>query len=49
MESGELSEKFQKINGNCKTNKNVYTDIQYKVTTSSKVGIQYLLQVNQTR
>ena len=49
IESGELSEKFQKINGNCKTNKNVYTDIQYKVTTSSKVGIQYLLQVNQTR
>ena len=49
IESGELSEKFQKINGSCKTNKNVYTDIQYKVTTSSKVGIQYLLQVNQTR
>ena len=49
IESGELSEKFQKINGNCRTNKNVYTDVQYKVTTSSKVGIQYLLQVNQTR
>ena len=49
IESGELSEKFLKVNGNCRTNKNVYTDVQYKVTTSSKVGIQYLLQVNQTR
>ena len=49
IESGELSEKFLKVNGNCSTNKNVYTDVQYKVTTSSKVGIQYLLQVNQTR
>ena len=49
IESGELSEKFLKANGNCRTNKNVYTDVQYKVTTSSKVGIQYLLQVNQTR
>ena len=49
IESGELSEKFLKANGNCRTNKNVYTDVQYKVTTSSKVGIQYLLHVNQTR
>lgn len=49
IESGELSEKFLKANGNCRTNKNVYTDVQYKVTTSSKVGIQYLLHVNQTQ
>ena len=49
IESGELSEKFLKANGNCRTNKNVYTDVQYKVTTSIKVGIQYLLHVNQTR
>jgi len=49
LESGELDEKFQKVNGNCGTNKNVYTDVQYKVTTSSKAGIQYVVQVNQTR
>ena len=49
LESGEINETFQKTDGNCRTNKNVYTNVEYKVTTSSKVGIQYLLQVNQTR
>ena len=49
LESGEVNETFQKTDGNCRTNKNVYTNVEYKVTTSSKVGIQYLLQVNQTR
>ena len=49
LESGEVNETFQKTDGNCKTNKNVYTNVEYKVTTSSKVGIQYLLQINQTR
>ena len=49
LESGEVNETFQKTDGNCRTNKNVYTNVEYKVTTSSKVGIQYLLQINQTR
>ena len=49
LESGEVNETFQKTDGICRTNKNVYTNVEYKVTTSSKVGIQYLLQVNQTR
>ena len=49
LESGEINETFQKTDGNCRTNKNVYTNVEYKVTTSSKVGIQYLLQINQTR
>ena len=49
LESGEVNETFQKKDGNCRTNKNVYTNVEYKVTTSSKVGIQYLLQINQTR
>ena len=46
---GQLNEKYERVNGNCKSNRNTYTDVQYKITTSSKVGIQYLLQVNQTQ
>ena len=46
---GQLNEKYERVNGNCKSNRNIYTDVQYKVTTSSKVGIQYLLQINQTQ